>query len=122
TTYTVRSGDTLSGIASRFGVSWQSLAAFNYLDNPNLIFPGQVLKIPGANDTIPNQPAPAPQPPPGNVGSWSPGPGQLQGADTSSWQDQGTFEQSIAGAQWAAIKATEGTGYTDPTFQARWNE
>ena len=44
-TYTVRSGDTLSAIAARFGTSWQVLAQKNGLANPNLIFPGQVLKI-----------------------------------------------------------------------------
>lgn len=42
-TYTVRSGDTLSGIASRLGVSWYSLKAKNGLSNANLIYPGQVL-------------------------------------------------------------------------------
>lgn len=42
-TYTVRSGDTLSGIASRLGVSWYSLKAKNGISNPNLIYPGQVL-------------------------------------------------------------------------------
>lgn len=44
-TYTVKSGDTLSGIASRYGTSWQALAQKNGIANPNLIFPGQVLRI-----------------------------------------------------------------------------
>lgn len=44
-TYTVRSGDTLSGIAARFGTSWQTLARRNNLSNPNLIYPGQILAI-----------------------------------------------------------------------------
>jgi GH25 family lysozyme M1 (1,4-beta-N-acetylmuramidase) len=59
---------------------------------------------------------------PGNVGSWSPnGNGRLQGADTSHYQSDATFAQSIAGRQFSAIKATEGTGYTDPTFRNRWD-
>lgn len=45
TTYTVQSGDTLSGIAARFGTTYQSLAAKNGIANPNLIYPGQVLHI-----------------------------------------------------------------------------
>lgn len=45
TTYTVRSGDTLSSIAAKFGTSWQHLAQINHLSNPNLIFPGEVLRI-----------------------------------------------------------------------------
>ena len=52
----------------------------------------------------------------------SSGAGQLKGSDTSHYQSGGTFEQSIKGAQWAAIKATEGTNYTDPSFKARWAE
>ena len=44
-TYTVRSGDTLSGIAARYGTSWQALAQKNGIQNPNIIFPGQVLRI-----------------------------------------------------------------------------
>ena len=45
TTYTVKSGDTLSGIASKYGTTYQELARINNIENPNLIYPGQVLKI-----------------------------------------------------------------------------
>lgn len=45
TTYTVKSGDTLSGIASKFGTTYQKIAADNNISNPNVIYPGQVLKI-----------------------------------------------------------------------------
>lgn len=44
TSYTVKSGDTLSGIAAQLNTSWQHLADVNHLANPNLIYPGQVLK------------------------------------------------------------------------------
>ena len=44
-TYTVRRGDTLSGIARRFGVSVNYLVTANNIQNPNLIFPGQILII-----------------------------------------------------------------------------
>lgn len=43
--YTVRSGDNLSAIASRYGTSYQSIASLNGLTNPNLIYAGQTLKI-----------------------------------------------------------------------------
>ena len=46
TTYTVVGGDTLSGIASRYGTTYQELARINNIDNPNLIYAGQVIKIP----------------------------------------------------------------------------
>lgn len=55
-TYTVQKGDTLSGIASKYGTTWQKLAELNSLANPNLITPGQVLKVTGS--------APAPTPAP----------------------------------------------------------
>lgn len=42
-TYTVRSGDNLSSIASKLGTTYQALAQRNGLANPNLIYPGQVL-------------------------------------------------------------------------------
>lgn len=46
--YTVRPGDTLFLIAQRFGVSLQALIAANLqISDPNLIFPGQVICIPG---------------------------------------------------------------------------
>lgn len=51
TTYTVKSGDTLSGIASKFGTTYQKIAADNGIANPNIIYPGQVLKINGGGST-----------------------------------------------------------------------
>ena len=45
TVYTVKSGDTLSGIAAAFGTTYQRLAAVNGIRNPNLIYPGQQIVI-----------------------------------------------------------------------------
>ena len=45
-TYTVKSGDTLSEICARVGVSYQEIARINNIENPDLIFPGQVFRIP----------------------------------------------------------------------------
>lgn len=47
-TYTVRAGDTLSSIASKFGTSYQALASLNGISNPNLIYVGQVLRVNGS--------------------------------------------------------------------------
>lgn len=46
-TYTVQAGDTLSGIASKYGTTYQELARINNIANPNVIYPGQVIKING---------------------------------------------------------------------------
>lgn len=43
--YTVVKGDTLSGIAKHYGTTYQKIATDNNIPNPNLIYPGQVLKI-----------------------------------------------------------------------------
>lgn len=43
--YTVQSGDTLSAIASRYGTTVQELVDINHLTNPNLIYPGETLRI-----------------------------------------------------------------------------
>lgn len=43
--HVVVSGETLSGIGARYGVSWQQIAQINGLRNANLIFPGQRLTI-----------------------------------------------------------------------------
>lgn len=44
-TYTVQSGDTLSGIAAKFGTTYETLASLNNISNPNLIYVGQVLSL-----------------------------------------------------------------------------
>ena len=43
--YTVKRGDTLIAIGERFGVDWRRIASINEIANPNLIRPGQVLKL-----------------------------------------------------------------------------
>jgi LysM repeat protein len=48
-TYIVRAGDTLSAIASRYGITTSALVQRNpQITNPDLIFPGQQIVIPGA--------------------------------------------------------------------------
>lgn len=47
TVYTVVKGDTLSGIAAKYGTTYQEIAKANGIKNPNLIYPGQQFKIPG---------------------------------------------------------------------------
>ena len=48
-TYRVRPGDTLGGIAGRAGVDERALLALNNIDNPNRIYPGQKLRLRGAD-------------------------------------------------------------------------
>ena len=46
--YRVVASDTVSAIAERFGTSAGAIIAANHLSDPNLIFPGQDLIVPGA--------------------------------------------------------------------------
>lgn len=43
--YVVKSGDTLNGIARRFGITLNEILEYNDIQNPNLIYPGQTIKI-----------------------------------------------------------------------------
>ena len=45
-TYVIQPGDTLSGIAQRYGTTYQTLAALNGITNPNLIYAGQTIRVP----------------------------------------------------------------------------
>jgi tyrosinase len=51
--YVVQSGDTLNAIANRFGVSLAALKAANpQISDPNRIFPGQIITIPGSSPAV----------------------------------------------------------------------
>lgn len=65
-TYTVQVGDTLSSIAARFNTTVATLAQLNNIVNANLIYPGQVLGVPGGVPipAPPLPPAPTAAPPP----------------------------------------------------------
>lgn len=69
TIYVVQPGDTLYEIAAEFGVSVAAIVEANSLGNPNMIYVGQELIIPGTNGgtttttTTPSTPTAAPPPP-----------------------------------------------------------
>lgn len=43
--YTVKSGDTLSGIAAKYGTNYQHLAQLNGIADPNKIYTGQKIRV-----------------------------------------------------------------------------
>lgn len=47
--YTVKRGDSVARIANKLGVSAQDILSANHLPRPNLIYPGQLLVVPGAD-------------------------------------------------------------------------
>jgi len=62
-TYVVRPGDTLSAIAGRLGVSVGDLAKANGITDPNRVYAGKTLVVPGSGtvtaQAAPSAPAPA---------------------------------------------------------------
>ena len=79
--YWVRHGDTLSGIAWRFGTSVWAIAQANGIRNPNRIYAGQCL-------FIPRRPMPGPGPMPGPMpigGGWSNGFNSWSNSGYVSW-------------------------------------
>jgi LysM repeat protein len=74
-TYIVQPGDTLWRLSRQFGTTVEAIVQANNIPNPNLIFVGQVLEIPGAPTTVPVTPipitpipvTPIPPPPPGQT-------------------------------------------------------
>lgn len=61
-TYTINPGDTLTSIAQRHGTSIEALVRANNISNPDLIYAGDTLIIPGDNSNVPGgYPAPDPK-------------------------------------------------------------
>ncbi|MGH2787092.1 MAG: lytic transglycosylase domain-containing protein [Actinomycetota bacterium] len=62
--HVVETGETLSGIATRYGTSVRALARANHLSNPNFIVAGASLRVPnGAGTSTPAASAPQGAPP-----------------------------------------------------------
>lgn len=56
-TYTIKAGDTLSGIGARYGLNYNDIAKWNNIANPNLIRAGSTINL-----FSPQAAAPAPTP------------------------------------------------------------
>lgn len=56
-THTVAPGENLFRIGLKYGMSWVTLAIYNNIPNPNLVYVGQVIRIPGGQ-APPTQTAP----------------------------------------------------------------
>ena len=105
--YVVQRGDTLGAIARRFGTSVQAIASANGIANPNLIFVGQRLNIPGGTVT--------PDPGPGTPANPDPNPGGPVSGDFAL----GGHVQGF-GANTATVMRN--TGMTWVKKQLRWSQ
>jgi murein DD-endopeptidase MepM/ murein hydrolase activator NlpD len=88
--YRVVSGDTLSGIAGRYGTTWPTLWHANtFISNPDLIYPDQVLSIPDGSSSsapAPAAPAPAAAPVSSGTGWFNPLPGHVSYCNYWEWR------------------------------------
>ena len=107
--YVVRPGDTLSGIAARFGVGMQRLARANGLRVRGILLAGITLRVPAAS--TPTQSPLGPWSVPASIDAWS----AHYGVDAAlaravSWQESGFHVNilSAAGA-WGPMQVLPGT-------------
>jgi hypothetical protein len=133
--YTVQPGDTLSGIAFRFygrARAWQWLYQVNRreIENPNLIFPGQVLSVPpdvpasfADLTAVARDPSRAP-----NSGSGSPHPADATAATSGTlgcsgletlWREAGGAPSSEVTAASVAMAESGGAQYATGPFGER---
>jgi len=94
--YTVKPGETLSGIAAASGVSTEALAAMNGVSPDSHVISGTALKLPAGSAT-----SSAPQPEPTNVPAASPAP--TPGTTNSSEISQIASEHGVPGSLASAV-------------------
>lgn len=94
-TYLLDIGDTLRNVAERFGVTWENVAAYNNIANPNYVQAGTVITIPAFDWTPPPAP-PAPTPVPATGGPTVPAPATPVVVNITYVVQQGDMLSTIA--------------------------
>jgi N-acetylmuramoyl-L-alanine amidase len=95
--YTVRVGDTLSGLAAQAGVSTSAIAAMNGLDPDDFLLAGTVVKLPTGAPVPANAAEPAPAPVVARANP-APTPVRLSAGDVTSIAAQHGAPASLAAA------------------------
>jgi len=110
-TYVVQPGDTLTRIAARFQTTVQALAQANNIVNPNLIYVGQVLVIPGAGPIGPTPVPPQVTPVPPPVGGFG------LGGQTQTFANKQPMKD--AGMTWVKLQSKWAPGDTTDALAAQ---
>lgn len=107
TTYTIKKGDTLSGIAAKYKISLSALLNANpsYKKNPNLIYPGKKLVIPGKSSGGGS----TPKPPSGTVP-------KAPAGDIQSTESRGALEGLVTIGEVSTIANKYGQGIRNETL------
>jgi LysM repeat protein len=122
-TYTVRSGDTLSGIGARCGVNWKQIVAANNIANPNRVPVGTTLKVPGSKGCQARPAAPA-NPAPANPAPQNPAPSGAAPAAAAASAPAGFgygVQVHAPGGDQRAIDMTKGMGFNWLKQQIEWH-
>jgi LysM repeat protein len=114
TTYTVRSGDTLSAIGARCGVGWQQIASANGVTDPRSLRVGQSLRIPGSNGCSAAPAAPAAVSASGNVPA-------APVARASAGFGYGVQAHMLGGDVQRSVDMTKGMGFNWVKQQVEWS-
>jgi lipoprotein-anchoring transpeptidase ErfK/SrfK len=114
--YTVNPGDTLATVAAKFGTTANAVMRANGLYNPNFIYIGQRLNVPGRTfQPAPQAPSAPATLPPSNPARLAPTPGK--------WIDVGLSDQRIVAYQGTtplkSVLVSTGVGWT-PTPIGRY--
>jgi murein DD-endopeptidase MepM/ murein hydrolase activator NlpD len=87
TTYTIQKGDTLSGIAQKYGTSVSELMKLNpQIKDPNLIYAGASLNLPTTTPTTTPTPPTTTSPYAGQIGTWML-PGKPEAGYSGVWKE-----------------------------------
>jgi LysM repeat protein len=126
-TYTIVRGDTISGIAGRYGLDTNTVLQLNGLSASTIIYPGQQIKLSGSGTTpaAPAPAAPSPAPSPSSSSSYTVKSGDTLGgiaarhgvalSDVFSWNGLNGRSIIYPGQQ---IKVGSGTGAPAPAAPA----
>ena len=113
-TYVVQWGDTLGKIAGRLGVSWRDILAANpQIQNPSLIYAGQVIYLPGG----------VVNPPPYNPPPYNPPPKPCNCPPTSGdglFTLKINYKHGLQKLLVSIVKPVKGLK-VQPTFHVKWN-
>lgn len=111
--HVVKRGEYLKVIATRYGTTVNVLVQLNGIKNPNLIYPGQRLKVPVRCQS----PQPTPTPPPATgTGAWT---GQYWANRFLSGNPKFTRNTNLVDFNWGT--AGPGGGIAGTNFSVRWN-
>ncbi|MFD1392141.1 LysM peptidoglycan-binding domain-containing protein [Lacticaseibacillus jixianensis] len=110
--YTVKAGDTLSGIAASTGVSQSTLIILNHIQNANLLIVGQSLKLAGAPVAASAQRAAAP------VSAASAAAQRYSAPKTASAPKTYTAPKAAASKPDVASQTTTSQPYSAPRYTA----